>query len=494
MKYLFKFRLLLLLFVCSAIYFFSSLIQLNILPPLYLVVLLNLFVVYFCIIMLIFKKIKKHKKGFKRCVKVFVILNCIASVLIGNMFVEAKEALELISEEDLVTTTTISIITMNDDSMTEIADLENTNIGYYGSILNNDYTDIDQYIIDQVGFYHNESYIDMDLLFEELYTNELGAVVINQVFYNLMIEEDDYAKENTKVIFSYVIEEDAISIANEGLDTTSEPFTIFITCADAYGVFEEATGSDVNILVTINPLTNEIMMNNIPRDTYTSFPSYYGKDKLTHAGALGIDELVGAVELLFDIEVDFYAKFNFTSFIKIIDAIGGLSIHSDFAFTANNGTEIVEGINELDGKGMLGFVRERYAFEDGDVQRGKNQMAVIEALVKKITSPSILIHYSDIMNVISSSFQTNLSSTQISSLVQQQLKTMRGWSFIDGDSVDGYDAMGEEYPSLLMPSYVLYMYIPYQDSLDTIHDQIIALKNKVSNEKVVEFIGPLQLQ
>ena len=111
-------------------------------------------------------------------------------------------------------------------------------------------------------------------------------------------------------------------------------------------------------------------------------------------------------------------------FQKIIDAIGGVTVQNETSFTSHDGYYFEQGKLDLDGEHALHYARERKAFKNGDFQRGQNQMKVIKAMVKKMTSPSILGNYASLMSGVSDSFRTSLSDDEISSLVKSQLKVL----------------------------------------------------------------------
>jgi anionic cell wall polymer biosynthesis LytR-Cps2A-Psr (LCP) family protein len=136
---------------------------------------------------------------------------------------------------------------------------------------------------------------------------------------------------------------------------------------------------------------------------------------------------------LYGVEVDYYLRINFAGFMSIVDAVGGVDVYSDYTFTSVGSpgyydpTDFVEGWNHLDGQAALAFARERHAFASGDVQRGINQMKVIQAMVDKLKSPTLLLSYSKLMSAVSDCFVTNLSSEQISALVKMQLSSGADW-------------------------------------------------------------------
>ncbi len=224
------------------------------------------------------------------------------------------------------------------------------------------------------------------------------------------------------------------------VNVEEEPFTIYVSGNDSYGeVTLEDGRSDVNILLTVNPNTRQILMTTTPRDYYVELP--LGEDcwdKLTHAGNYGIDCSMQTLEALYDVEIDYYLRVNFSGFESIVDALGGVDVYSDYAFASLHGAYYFEqGYNAVDGAAALAFVRERYAFEDGDVQRGKNQMAMIRAIMDKAMSPALVTGYLGLMDSVSDSFITNMPKGSISDLVKMQLSEGGSWNIVS-NSVNGY--------------------------------------------------------
>ena len=214
---------------------------------------------------------------------------------------------------------------------------------------------------------------------------------------------------------------------------TKEPFVIYLSGVDTRGELTEKARSDVNILAVVNPQTKQVALINTPRDYYVDLAGTNSKDKLTHAGLYGVETSMATLGNLYGINVDHYIRINFAGFINIVDALGGVDVYSDQAFTSVGSpgyydpTTFAEGWNHLDGKSALAFARERHAFASGDIQRGINQMKVIDAMLNKIKSPALLMGFSKIMDAASDCFVTDFSQDQISALVRMQLSDFANW-------------------------------------------------------------------
>lgn len=237
---------------------------------------------------------------------------------------------------------------------------------------------------------------------------------------------------------------------------TKEPFVLYLSGVDTRGDLTEKARSDVNIIAAVNPKTKQVVLINTPRDYYVDLAGTNSKDKLTHAGLYGVQTSMDTLGNLYGVDVEHYIRINFTGFINIIDALGGVDVYSDQAFTSVGSpgyydpTTFAEGWNHLDGKSALAFARERHAFASGDIQRGINQMKVIDAMMNKIKSPTVLMSFSKLMDAVSDCFVTSLSQEQISALVRMQLASLSDWDIqsytvtgTGGKSSQCYSAKGQ---------------------------------------------------
>ena len=238
---------------------------------------------------------------------------------------------------------------------------------------------------------------------------------------------------------------------------TKEPFVVYLSGVDTRGDLTDKARSDVNIIDAVNPVTKQVVLINTPRDYYVDLAGTNSKDKLTHAGLYGVQTSMDTLGNLYGVDVQHYIRINFAGFINVIDALGGVDVYSDQAFTSVGSpgyydpTTFVEGWNHLDGKAALAFARERHAFKTGDVQRGINQMKVIDAMLNKIKSPALLMGFTKILDAVSDSFVTSLSQNQISALVRMQLSDFAEWNIerytvtgSSGSSTKCYSAKGQK--------------------------------------------------
>jgi len=242
--------------------------------------------------------------------------------------------------------------------------------------------------------------------------------------------------DQVKILYQYGIKTE---IKQEKQADVSEPFNVFISGIDVAGPITTNSRSDVNIIMTVNPQTRKILLTTTPRDYYVTIPNVSGeqRDKLTHAGIYGVDASMATLENLYGINIDYYARVNFTSLVKIVDALGGVDVNSDYEFTTLHGNyHIQKGMNHMDGDMALGFARERYSFEDGDNQRGKDQEIVLTAIIKKACSPAILKNANELVAGVSDSVQTNMTSEEISKFINQQVADPTEWN-VESQAVSG---------------------------------------------------------
>lgn len=317
---------------------------------------------------------------------------------------------------------------------------------------------------------------DINKLKDKLFSQEVEAILISDIIKNKLEEDYDNFTDNIKIL-------ETISIKNKIEDITKKvsikntPFNVLISGIDTYGDINQTSRNDVNIIATINPNTNEILLTSIPRDYYVRLHGTEGyKDKLTHASYYGINMQVQTIEDIFDIDINYYVKVNFSTVIELVDELGGIEVYADQNVYLGQNCQIKQGYNNVDGKCALAFSRERHSYLDGDRHRGRNQQEVIKAIFNKINNASTLIsEYTNILNVLNGKFATNMDMNEVLNLIKYELDDLKDYS-IESIQVDGYGDMGETYS---YPYQKLWIMIPYQDTIDSAKSSI----NKVLNNK-----------
>ncbi len=278
---------------------------------------------------------------------------------------------------------------------------------------------------------------------ESFLDEDYDSILIENSMLALINESDNTFIDQYKVIYEFSIDVETEDIANE-VDITKDAFNIFVSGIDTYGSVSSVSRSDVNMVITVNPNTHKVLITSIPRDYYVTLASKNAKDKLTHAGIYGIEESVATVENLLNIKINYYVKVNFTSLMDIVDALGGVNVYSKYSFTSKDGYYYNQGYNNVDGKKALSFVRERSAFSEGDRTRVENQAAMIEALINKAISPTIITKYTSLLSALDGSFITNINTEDLTDFIKMQIDEMPEWT-IENISLNGSDAFDYTY-------------------------------------------------
>ena len=265
------------------------------------------------------------------------------------------------------------------------------------------------------------------------------------------------------------------------IDPTTEPFNLYITGIDRWAGEEDLDRSDVNMIMTINPVTKKILLTSIPRDTYVKLHTAQQMDKLTHTGVYGVDETINTVEDWLNIDLAYYLKLNFSSMRAIINAIGGIDVYSPVAFDSDiSEYSYVKGWNHLNGKQALYFARERHAFEGQDSMRVENQQRVVKAVIKKLTtSTTLLTKYGEIMEVAGSNLSTNMSYHEIQDLIKMQMTDLASWD-VETQKIEGeYDM---DYVASLSSRNKYSVYRPDTESVSKCLDGIYDVQHPTSSE------------
>lgn len=440
---------------------------LDMIPFKYLMIFYGVFILLYLYLM-----ITTFPKKIKTKIKV---ISCIFLVLFGSVFTfgikylnDTMDFVGIISK-DLLQKEVYYVMTLDNSSYTDIKDLDNKTIGIYKSKNSNKaYTELDKKIKSKTSEYEN-----IVELFEDLQDNKIDGILINESTKNLLSTDLSDMDIKLKEIYKVYVSIEKTDIVKV-VDITRNTFNIYVAGGDAYGSIDNVTNTDVNMIITVDPINRKVLLTSIPRDYYVNLPSFGedAYDKLTHAGYYGIEESVKAVENLLDIDINYYVKVNFSTIEGIIDAIDGVDVYSDYSFYehAFKLYYFQKGYNHLNGKQALAFARERKSFSDGDVQRVKNQQKVLEAIIKKVTSSTKLVtNFSQILDSVSSSLSTNMETKNINKFVKMQLNDMRGWS-IESQNLVGTDLYTTS--TYTFPGVKLYVMEQKQDSVDAVKEKI----------------------
>ena len=359
-----------------------------------------------------------------------------------------------------------NVIVLQDSEYESLDDLNDLSIAHLDLDTHQGLNDAVTKIKNEIGF---TSTIGEDIsdLTNILTTDEEPAIILEDAQLSIVEEENPEIFTDLRIIYSVEVEIEIAKIG-EAVDVTKDSFNLLISGIDTYGSITKVSRSDVNILVTVNPSTHNILLTSIPRDYYVLIPEFNEYDKLTHAGIYGVETSVSTIENLLDTTINYYIKVNFTSVIDIVDAIGGITVDSKYDFTTQDGYHFTKGSNELDGEEALSFARERKSFADGDRVRGENQELILTAIINKAMSASIITDYVALLNALNDKFVTNITDEEITDFIKKQISEMPSWT-INSISLDGTDAYDYTYSYQKQKLYVMK---PYQESIINAQERI----------------------
>jgi LCP family protein required for cell wall assembly len=307
-----------------------------------------------------------------------------------------------------------------------------------------------------------KEFSELAQLADGLLNSEVDAVVMNRAYISVLKEMEGYKdiedkiKEVKVINVEQEVKEPSDSTADDLIsDSEGKTFTVFISGIDTRGTeMIESSRSDVNIIATINTETKQVLLLSTPRDYYIPLSISNGaKDKLTHAGIYGVDVCMDTLEMLYGVNIDYYFRVNFSGFEEIINSLGGVNVYSEQSFSTEH-YSYTEGYNYMDGAKALEFVRERYSFADGDFQRGRNQLALIQGVLDKMISADMLMNYNSVLDAVEGSFETSIPYDVLSKIVRDQLSGGGSWNIVSysvsgaGDMQSTYSA---GYASVVIP-------------------------------------------
>lgn len=431
-------NVILFIYLIISLFLLGIIIKLSVLPLKYILMILPIYTLFTLLFsfLIIKKNIKSGIKIFIDVILSILIIIYSAGLIYLNKtlnFMDKIRAKDYQIEEYYV-------LVLKDSKYENVSEIKE--IGIY-EFDDNYKTALEE--LNQKSNFTEKKYNNYNDAVNNLLNRKIEAVFISSSHKSILEEQVDFDKIK-------ILDTTEIKIKNEvtieDIDVTKESFNIYISGIDIYGDISQVSRSDVNMIATINPVTHQVLLTSIPRDYYVRLHNTTGyKDKLTHAGLYGINMSIETLEDLFEIDIDYYVRVNFTTLVNLVDAIGGIDITSDKAFTSytNKSCTYQKGKNHLDGKCALAFSRERYAYSEGDRHRVQNQQTVITAILNKALSSSTLVKkYTSILESMGDSFQTNIPKDKIYALVNMQLDSMPKWN-ITSISVNGKDSSNYTY-------------------------------------------------
>lgn len=453
--------------------------DLNVLPTKYYVILLSV-VIILNVLGAILLILKKNWTKIIGCI-VYLLLGVVSVVGIFSLG-DINSFLNKAFSNNTVEISTYNVVAIKNRGFNKIEDLKDKDVGY---LSNDEHKDEVLKKVSEKVKVNQKDYEDFYNIYADLVNGKIDAMVIDTVYLDILSDEFDSifdCKDNCSFANDYVVLY-KFEIKTEKVVSTDrikelKPFSIFISGSDARSdVIYNKSRSDVNMILTINPNTNTILMTTIPRDYYVQVHGQTGlKDKLTHAGIYGVDISRQTVEDLFDIDIAYSIKVGFPSVVKLVDLVDGVDIESDIEFNSyhKKGWVVKKGMNHMDGEKALAYARERYAYRSGDRHRVLNQQQVLEAVMKKVmTNRSLLLKYNQLLNSLSELYRTDMPKDVVTLLVKKQLENMTSWKF-ESQTVSGSDA---SLPTHTAPKSKRYVMIPYDKDVKRAHDKILEIMN-----------------
>lgn len=437
-------------FILSVV-FMGLIFKLDVLPTKYFIAASIILILLALVCFLL--QFRKHAHWAGKIISFIVIL----VMIFGSVYVaKTIYTLSSVTKVKAYQTDKIVIAVLADDPAESLGDAKDYK---FGIMAGNDRSKVDLAITQMNGSLGSEidtvEYSSYSEQVQALYDGKIDAMIYNQALDELIEEKNPGFLEKVRIIDNFNVETEVYMEDIPDLPITKEPFVVFLSGMDVYGELEQTSRSDVNIMACVNPTTKQVLLVSVPRDAYVEIPgiTYGEKDKLTHAGMYGIQYSIASMEEIFDLDIRYYVRVNFTSLIMMVDALGGIDVESEYAFStyykqydADTDTwsyyKYDRGTNHLDGVHALAFARERMNAAGGDYQRAKNQQKVIAALLEKIKSPAFLTGYTGLLSSLEGKMDTNFTSQQLASLVKMQLNDGADWNIV---SSSVYGISSEEY-------------------------------------------------
>lgn len=387
------------------------------------------------------KSIKKGKSKYGLFIPITIIYALILSFgafyivktvgIIGNMTSDS-------------TTYSSSLITLTSNKIDKISKVpKSSKVGMLGDDTSIDGYQIPKEIIKDKKMKNKvleyESYIS---LLKGLYDGEVEYAFLptnyTVMFQNMEEAELQNLKEDTKIIYTKEKKVKKSSKSKKS-STLNKPFTILLMGVDSENenLASSSFNGDSLILITFNPTTLNTTMLSIPRDSYVPIMCFAGhkKNKITHAAWYGEDCMMKTIENFTGINIDYFVKINFKGVVKMVDTLGGVDVDVPYSFCeqnsnrewGNNTVYVDKGMQTLDGEKALAFSRNRHPwpsycgakysnYNSNDFIRGQNQQTVIRALMNKLKTVRNLDTVYELLDTISNSMQTNMTTNEILSL------------------------------------------------------------------------------
>ena len=426
--------------IAATMYLLFNIIKLNVLPTKLLFLMTIVFVLLDLIFILLLCFSTKGVVSKIICI-IFALAISLGSCLGGYYMSKTGGLLSSMTNVAKHSKNTISVVVKESSDMKKKTDLAGRSVGTLANINTVGSKKILKELTNSGISMEQKEFGSMTEMLESFYNGEVDSIVISESSRSQITDMEAYANfdNNTRVVYqtSYKVEntDKAKAVSN----ITNTPFNVLISGSDTRGGFDENGRSDVIMVATVNPKTGTVLLTSVPRDFYVTTACDAGDgcqegalDKITHTGIHGKNTTKRTVEKLLGIEINYTFKVGFDTVTDLVDAIGGIDVtvapgYAVDSFLMIPSFSVHEGVNHLNGQQALAYSRERYAYTEGDRQRTKNQQQVLMGIVDKITSPAIVTNYASIMDTLSNTFSTTMSSQEISDLIKYQLNSNPKW-------------------------------------------------------------------
>ena len=504
------------LFTIACIYFLYSISLLNGIENILRIIIT---VIIFIMWLLLFIRGMNRLRNTKKSTKMSIIMLIISIILgfVGFNITKAFSSIDKMSTNTNVYST--SIVTLKSSDADNIDDLAKEKIGMLSDETNIEANQLANEIIEKEKIKNKIVYYDSFVsLLKGLYDGEVEFVFLPTNYGVMFNSIEGYAtlENDTKIIYKY--EKDKKVEITKKKGKLTDPFTILVMGVDSEreNIKNSTFNGDALMLITFNPKTLSSTILSIPRDTYVPIACFTNKrkNKITHAAWYGEECMIKTIEDLVDVKIDYYLKINFKGVVNLVDALGGIEVDVPFSFCEQNSDRlwgkhtvyVEKGLRNLNGEQVLALARNRHPnpsmcsskwtnYTSNDFIRGQNQQLIIKGLLNKAKSIRSLDTVYNLLDTISNSMETNMTTSEILSLYNIGKDIIVKHSNSDASDlvnmqrlyISGYDAYIYDYSTISNQGtgLRLYNFVAYNGSITDISNAM-KINLGLKKEKVIK--------
>ena len=400
-------------------------------------------------------------------IELLLIAICIfASSVLGKVD-EVAENISEVKEYEVV-----QIVAHKDSGITSEDDFSSYVLGYVNS--DNDAYERSSEILAENSKVVSKSrpYKTTDEVYSSLLSKSIELMVLtNDTKVDLSMIDEDYSD---KIVVLFEKQYEIEQVEADAVDISTEPFTVYFQGTDlSSGDNISSTGrGDVNILLTVNPVSEQVYLQVIPRDTFVYIPCRGGSSKLSYSGWWGgVQSSIKSIEDKFDIKINYYAKINFNGLTDLVDALGGVEVYSHYTYESHS-YYFQEGYNYVDGDQALVFARTRKILPQNELSRGQHQMELIKGIFKKFAENPTYDNAMSVIDSLSSNFITNIPKEDYYDVFSLVVKLLPELQNMENHSITGeYQWHYDE----VRPTYYQYYYYPEESEIERVRNNIQAI-------------------